>query len=579
MNYTIEIIDAWGRRRAWFEQTPLLEAVRRTPDQPDEIRGLLPKEIAEIGPGCTVRVLLDGQRFAEATVSSTAPEWGDNSKLILDKLVPLHEIVAFEAKTDPVVLNQRVARSYTNREISTIVQDLVQAAPGPLHYKVAHAAYPDGALREYTKFLARKTPENELPLFGLGEGDWVGGARIDTTDAYAKDGDTIAGVKVDGVAWPDLRLLMIDCEETSRNSHTFKLHPETEFWTDAEYAGSGYKLQAEAAKTHLQGLLDTHGISHIELNPHRGASGNYDDRVDAYGRYIALIYGGTRCFNADMVEAGHADIYLYENGKNHVPEMALKDYYSYTAPNSDSVVPSDTMLEAFDANGGAMESLATLAYAAQGFALRVDAAHAITFAPADTPQHVVYYDPQRMNLRLGRDVAGVANVLYLAGNPLYGGLEKTCTRGESIDEYGVHTRRLEYFSLRNTADLSALGTGILDDLAYPEVMGELECLGGWVDVQPGDCIELRGAPIRRIERELPDEYGGAFTGKLVARALEVAHRFAGTRVLTRVKLGPPMRSVLDPLAYMTRSQPVASALFEFRLDDPAAALDLGFHLD
>lgn len=579
MKYTIEIIDAWGRRRARFDQAPLLEAVRRTPDQPAEIHGLLPKELAELGPGCTVRVLLEGQLFLDATVVRTAPEWGDNAKLILDKQVSLHEVLAFEAKTSPALVNPRVARAYTNREISVIVQNLVNASPGPIHYTVAQGYYPDGAMREHAKFLARKTPENELPLYSIGTGDWAGGARIDSSTAYAKDGDTIAGLKVDGVVWPDLRLMMIDCEETARNSHAYKRHPETEFWTSTEYNNSAYKLRGDAAKAHLQSLIDAHGIDFIELNPHRGPSGDFDDRIDFYGRYIALVYGGGLCYNAAMLEAGHADLYLYEDGKYHVPEMALKDYFSYTAPNVDSVLPGSTVLEAFDARGGTLEMLAALAYAAGGFTFQVDASHALRFHRADRPKHVVYFDPLRMNLRLGRSANALVNVLYLSGNPFYGAAEKTSTRGDSIDEYDVHARALEYFALRNPADLDALGTGLLDDLAYPAIFGELEIQGGWAAVQPGDLLELRGAPVRRIERELPGEFGGAHNGKLIVRAAAVAHRLAGTRTRTRVTLGPPLRSVNDPLAYVIRSQPGASTLFGLRLDDLSAALDLGFHLD
>lgn len=579
MNYAIEIIDAWGRRRAWFDQVPLLEAERGNPDQPTTIRGLLPRALGEIGPGCRLRVYAEGQLFAEAPVRATAPEWGQRSKLILDKLVPQREVLTVDAASDPSRINTRVRRTYHHHAVDAIVRDLVQAAPGPLHCAVAHDAYPLGATREYLKFIARKGPENELFAASIAEGDWAGGARVDASAAYAKDGDTIAGLKVDGVAWPDLRLMMVDCEETSRNSHAFKRHPETEFWTSDEYNRSPYKLRADAAKAHLQALIDTHGIDYLELNPHRGPSGAFDDRVDAYGRYIGLVYGGTRCFNADLVEAGHADVYLYEDGAYHVPEMALKDYFSYRAPAWESTQSASATLESFDARGGVLELVAALAYAAGGYTFRVDARDTLHFERADQPHHVLHYDATRMDLRLGRSDEGLCNVLYVAGNPLQGGLERTRTRGESIDEYGMAARRLEYFALHTAADLQRLGDGLLHDLAYPAVMGELRISGGMPGVEPGHLLELRGAPLRRVERELPGEFDGLFTGALVVRAAAVSHRFAGHQAETRIRLGPPLRSVSDPLAYLIRSQPGASALFEFRLDDSGVALDLGYHLD
>src|SRR5690606_41998302 len=61
------------------------------------------------------------------------------------------------------------------------------------------------------------------------------------------------------------------------------------------------------------------------------------DRVDAYGRYIGLVYGGGLCFNAAMVEQGLADVYLYEDGRYHDPAMRLKEYYSYRQPCGDSI--------------------------------------------------------------------------------------------------------------------------------------------------------------------------------------------------------------------------------------------------
>ena len=47
--------------------------------------------------------------------------------------------------------------------------------------------------------------------------------------------ELISGVKVDSVAWPDIRLMMIDTEERERNSHAQEMHPEVADWTDAQY--------------------------------------------------------------------------------------------------------------------------------------------------------------------------------------------------------------------------------------------------------------------------------------------------------------------------------------------------------
>ena len=437
--------------------------------------------------------------------------------------------------------------------------------------------------------------------------------RIDATAAYAKDGDTIAGILVDGTPWPDLRLIMIDCEETSRNSHAFKRHPETEFWTNTEYANSGYKRKGDAAKAHLQHLIDTHGIDYIELNPHRSVTGEYDDRVDAYGRYIALIYGGGQCFNAAQVETGHADIYLYEDGRYHDPTMQLKDYFSYTAPHTSSITPTGNILHEYDAAAGALEIITALAYAAQGYIYDLDPTGGLHFRPAQAPDKVLYYDPHHMALTLGRNTDTLANLIYFKGNPFLSAIEKTYANGESIDEYSPHGKRFQYFSLTKTPDADRLCGGLLQDLAYPAPQGQLTLYprasssssppggtGGPVPVLPGpgapsplggtggpvpvlfqvgDLLEIRGTPIRRLERQLPNEYAARFPNRLTTRITQITHRFAGTQTQTTLTLGPPLRTIQDPIPYILQSQPGATTLFEFRLDDPTTGLDLGFHLD
>lgn len=603
----IEIFDAWGRRTHTFNHAPLLQATRRAPSLPAEITGLLPREVGQLGPGCKVRLHVNGRLFLDAEVTQTKPQWGDKAKLILDKFVPFHEVIEFEARTDPDEINRRVARAYTNRDIAAMIKDIINAANGPLHYYVDHTAYPDGAQREHAKFLDRKNPGNELELAGITQGQWVAAPRIDATAAYAKDGDTIAGITVDGLPWPDLRLLMIDCEETTRNSHAFKRHPETEFWTDTEYANSHYKARADAAKAFLQSLIDTHGIDHIELNPHRSVTGEYDDRVDAYGRYIALIYGNGHCFNAAMVEAQHADIYLYQDGRYHDPAMQLKDYYSYTAPRKDSIHPAPAVLQEFDAAAGALEIITALAYAAHGYVYHVDPEHGLHFYPANAPRRVLYYDPRHMTVQLGRNATDLATLIHFKGNPFLSAIDHTYTRPDAIDEYGPRAKRFEYFSITKAPDAARLCDGLLQDLAYPAPQGHITLhtrphgiphpgptapapappgaegqdlnLLQPGDYQVGDLLQLRGAPLRRLEKELPNEYNARFTNTLTARITAITHHFAGPHHQTTLHLGPPLRTIHEPLPYILRSQPGATTLFEFRLDDPTAGLDLGFHLD
>jgi hypothetical protein len=98
-------------------------------------------------------------------------------------------------------------------------------------------------------------------------------------------------------------------------------------------------------------------------------------------------------------------------------------------------------------------------------------------------------------------------------------------------------------------------------------------------VRVGDILELRGGDLRRLEREVSGEWDGRFTGKLVGRVKGVTHRFRGDRVETVAALTSPLRSVDEPVGFMVRSQPGASTLFQFRLDDETVGLDLGYHLD
>jgi endonuclease YncB( thermonuclease family) len=579
MDYRIEIFDTARRRIASFDETPLLQVTRRPPDQADEIRGLLPSDMADLGHAYKVRILIEEQFFCEGVIDWISPQWGDTRKLILDRYVTFHEVIEFKATATASDGNTWVSRAYTNREISTIAKDAINTASGAIHYLVDHNAYPDGAIREYDKFVARKTVDNELETGGINSGQWVANNRMDLTGAYAKDGDTISGLVVDGESWPDIRLMLIDTEETSLNSHTYKLHPETEGWSAERYAASGYKLKAEAAKAYLQHLIDTKGIDYIELNPHRDANGYFDDRADAYGRYIGLLYGGGECFNAALVEQDLAHVYLYNNGKYHVPDMALKDFFSYTGVCNDSVETTPASLAQFDVQGGILEILTALGYAAGSYTFTVDTNLRVSFRKAESVDRILFYDPVDMGVQLSSDSSELGNQIYITGNPLSGTLAKTYKRDESIDVYGLNRREFDYFSIVLEEDADKFAAGLLDDLAYPEPSGVVTFHHGNAEIAMGEIIELRDGPLRRLSQELPGEWNGHFTEKLVGRVNQIEHRISGKHVTTMVSLTSPLRSVSSPLGFIVRNQEGAAYLFAFRLDNPTVGIDMGFHLD
>jgi hypothetical protein len=579
VNYLVEVFDTWGRRVAQYDDVPLLEATVSTPDQRRHVRGALPWVPEPLGHGYRVRVSIDGQPFCEAPIDRLAPHWGDQRRLVLDRYVNVHELNAFEAQTPLDEGNTSVIRAYTNREISDIVKDAINTANGPVHYTVAHEAYPQGAEREFQKFEARKTAENELAIAGIASGQWVGADRIDTSGAYAIDGDTIAGLVVDGVVWPDLRLMMVDCEEMSRNSHAISRHPEIAAWTSDAYARSGYHLKAEAARVALQDLLDTHGLDFIELNPHRDLTGAYDDRVDAYDRYVGLLYGGGQCFNAALVELGHSEVYLYADGAYHVPEMALKEYFSYPGVHGDSIAATGVTLTSFSIDGGVFEALTALSYAADGAVWHADADLKVTFRQPTQPDRGIAFDPLRVGVSVGSDSTDLANILYFDGNPFHGALEKTYFQSDSIDIYGSRARHLEYFGISLEEDADKLCAGVLEDVAYPEPVLEVTFFSGCGDLTIGELVELRDGPLRRLDLPADSEWGGRFAGRIIGRVNGITHQIYGRRIVTTVQLGSPLRSVRDPIAYMTRSQPSKETIYQFRLDDTVIGLDMGYHLD
>jgi hypothetical protein len=577
--YRIEVLDPSGLRLAVFEDVPLLEARRAAPDQPDRVLGLVPASVAHLSHADVIRVWVEGALFCEARVVAVRAHWSDTRKLILEKYVRFHEIVEIEAQRPARWGDGRISRAFVNKTPDAIVRDAINATPGPIHYLIDHSAYPDGAQREFSKFTSRKRPEAELGVGGITSGDWVGAPRLDASGAYAKDGDTISGLVVDGIAWPDLRLMMVDTEETAKNAHAVKRHPEIAEWTTAQYHASGYKLAAEAAKAFLQSLIDGEGIDYVELNPHRDITGAYDDRVDAYGRYVGLVYGGGLCFNAALVESGHSDVYLYNDGAYHVPEMALKEYFSYTGPARASIAPSAALVAQVDFTGMLFELVTMAGYLAGGYGWHVDARGALYFRSPERVDRVFHHDPIRRGVALGSRSQDIVNIIYFHGNPLYSTLEKTYARSASITRLGAGAKGLRVYAIVQKSDADLLAEAVLDDLAYPEVAGALTFYHGAAAIQVGDLVEVRGAPFRRLEAVLAGAWGGRHDGALVGRVKEVVHRFMGMRVETRVVLTSPLRSVANPLSFMVRSQPTESALFQFRLDDANVGADLGYHLD
>jgi hypothetical protein len=119
---------------------------------------------------------------------------------------------------------------------------------------------------------------------------------------------------------------------------------------------------------------------------------------------------------------------------------------------------------------------------------------------------------------------------------------------------------------------------LFEDLAYPEVVGALVLFAGDNSVDVGDLIEVRGAPLRRLSKELPGEWGDAYTGRLAGLVRAVRHTITGKEVQTELLLTSPMRSVASPLNFMLRGQHTARSIYDLRLDDSIAALDEGFQL-
>ncbi len=373
--------------------------------------------------------------------------------------------------------------------------------------------------------------------------------------------------------------MMIDCEETSRNSHAIGRHPEVADWDDGRYARSVYKQRAEAAKARLQEYIDTKGIDFIELNPHVDGSGHYDDRVDAYGRYLGLVFGGGECFNAGLVEAGLADVYLYADGRYHDSALALKEFYSYRGVHTDSIAPCTTVVGAFETRGGVLEVLAALVTLADGFVFSVDLDGAVSVRRGTDIDAVVRVDPVETGVEMGRMQEGLVNLLRLVGNPQEGAVDGYHAEQDSIDALGTAFRYFPFFALSRVDDAARMGQGILRDLAWPTRVGRALFYRGSASAAVGDLLEFRGASLVERDSVVAAGWADDFGERFVARVTGVVHRLAGETVETQLELGSPYRSVTSPLSFITRSQDSLSAFFEFRLDDDVIGLDVGYHLD
>lgn len=575
MEYWVEVWDPWGRRIAAFDEIPLLEAEVNAPDEADRISGLLPAACPELGPGYTVRVYIDGTQVCDAEVVETRPEWSDRRKLILERYVHFHETLAFEAVGSKARWNPAVVLESPLMRADALAKRLIQEAAGTVHYTVDHTAYPDGAAREMAKFLERALLDRALEVGGVVAGHWAGGARVDASGAYAKDGKTVAGLVVDGAAWPDVRLMMVDAEELTLNDAAKVRHPETADWTAARYAASGYAVRAQKTKDALDALLAAKGVDYVELNPHVDGSGAFDGRLDGEGRYAALVFGTGECLNAALIEQGFAGADLESLPLD--PNLELKDFASYGGPSEDSIALGDAGFSWTQFDGPLHDVLTALAYGSGGYAWGLSPEGTVWMRPVETVDRVVFYDPVVVGVVLGAQSAGVVNVLGVRTNPDRSSVRVEDRREPSVLAFEEERCELDAFWLDARSDAERFARTLLDEAAYPATAGEVYWFHGAPDMRVGELVELRGAPIERLSLELEGEWGGRFAGKHVARVRRVTHRIAGQRLETTAVWTSPMRSVGDPVEAVRRAQ-AAEAAYRLLGLDGAASLDEAFEL-
>jgi hypothetical protein len=153
------------------------------------------------------------------------------------------------------------------------------------------------------------------------------------------------------------------------------------------------------------------------------------------------------------------------------------------------------------------------------------------------------------------------NALRIEGAPFSGAPAVYAEAPASADMYGECSGEVQVYALSDATDMDALGAGLLEDLAVPSQRGRVEILHGNAQLWPGMHLEVRGA--------------GAVAR---ARIESVTHLMRGCHVVTRAEVGPPLRSVSDPPAYMVRSQSSPESYYALRLDHARAGLDAEYHL-
>ncbi|MCK5862585.1 MAG: hypothetical protein KAH38_08875 [Candidatus Hydrogenedentes bacterium] len=572
INFNVELRDTRQQRIAVFSDVISLEATRHVPDQLDTLRCVLP-HVEGFGPGCTVDLSIDNKRWQRYTVTHTQFCWDADFQPEYNTRTPLRDLMRVEAQTAQLEGNTRIRRVYADITLEEAFLDIINCAPGPLHYLVDHGIYPDGARREYTKLLERISADNELGINTISQGQWVGADRIDTDECYAKDGDTLSGLKVDGIPWPDLRLMMIDTEEPVLNSHARKRHLETALWSTERYKNSGYKLLAVRAQQALQSLLDSKGISHIELNPHRDRHGSFDDRVDAYGRYIGRVFGGEECFCAALVEQGLSEVYLYKEGLYHVPEHRLKDFFSYPGVSVKSYPALGEKIHALDLNCGALEALTLLAYLCGNQAFLLTPELEVTFKNAAAFDYNYRYCANEMAITSGFTSKGMINRFTITGNAIVAPGQVSGSCEESITAYGLCTSAINGEWIGDDVDKEHLAAGLIRDLAYPAPAVAITFFEGAPELFPGALVSVSNAPLARYARRLSEEWGNEFDETIAGRVMEVKHLLRGKDARTEVILSAPLRSVKDPLSLLRRIRTEREPLFAIRLDERPAGLD------
>ena len=103
--------------------------------------------------------------------------------------------------------------------------------------------------------------------------------------------------------------------------------------------------------------------------------------------------------------------------------MELKDFYSYSKANEDSVEAPGIVLVDFDVTGGVLEVLTALAYAGNGYVWSITPDLAVRFRRATDPDRVLYFDPVQMGGNARFDGESAAECDSVLGQPFRDGSE------------------------------------------------------------------------------------------------------------------------------------------------------------